>query len=142
MKIFLDTSGLLSAFDIRAEDHQEAEAFWQRIFASKEWREIVISDYILDEMVTLIRSKINHRTACKVLNIILEFINHKKLQLIWIESRYFYDAKNIFERYIDQDFSFTDCTSFAVCKDLKIRAAFAFDRHFNTFGITKYPQNG
>lgn len=49
-------------------------------------------------------------------------------------------AFEIFKHYTDKDFSFTDCTSFAVMKSLKLKRAFAFDRHFEQFGgITRVP---
>jgi hypothetical protein len=46
----------------------------------------------------------------------------------------------IFKRYHDKGFSFTDCTSFAVMKALKLRKAFAFDRHFEQMeGFSRLP---
>ncbi|MDI6710710.1 MAG: hypothetical protein QME76_08520 [Bacillota bacterium] len=38
-------------------------------------------------------------------------------------------AWELFVRYSDKDFSFTDCTSFAVMNELKLPAALAFDHH-------------
>ncbi len=46
----------------------------------------------------------------------------------------------IFKRYADKDFSFTDCTSFSTMRSLKLRSAFAFDKHFDQFeGISRLP---
>jgi len=46
----------------------------------------------------------------------------------------------ILKRYTDKDFSFTDCTSFSVMRSLKLKGAFAFDRHFDQFeGISRLP---
>jgi uncharacterized protein len=46
----------------------------------------------------------------------------------------------IFKRYHDKGFSFTDCISFAVMKALKLRKAFAFDRHFEQMeGFSRLP---
>jgi len=36
-----------------------------------------------------------------------------------------------------KDFSFTDCTSFAVMRQLGITTAFAFDEHFEQFGFIR-----
>ena len=37
---------------------------------------------------------------------------------------------DLFLRFADQEISFTDCNSLVVMRRLKIRRAFAFDRHF------------
>jgi len=39
----------------------------------------------------------------------------------------------------DQDFSFTDCTSFALLSRLRIQEAFAFDHHFWAAGFVVVP---
>jgi len=40
----------------------------------------------------------------------------------------------------DKDFSFTDCTSFSIMSSLKLKGAFAFDKHFEQFeGIGRLP---
>ena len=46
-------------------------------------------------------------------------------------------ALNIYERLDDPRLSFTDCLSFAVMRALDIRAAFAFDRHFERAGFQR-----
>src|SRR3989304_2583727 len=35
-----------------------------------------------------------------------------------------------------KDFSFTDCTSFALMERLKVKSAFAFDVHFRQYGFS------
>jgi len=50
------------------------------------------------------------------------------------------DAWHVFERYLDKDWSFTDCTSKVVMERLGITTAFAFDQHFRQFGtVTVVP---
>jgi predicted nucleic acid-binding protein len=40
----------------------------------------------------------------------------------------------------DKDSSFTDCTSFSIMSSLKLKSAFAFDKHFEQFeGIGRLP---
>ena len=48
-------------------------------------------------------------------------------------------ARAIFFRYRDKDFSFTDCTSFAVMRELKIHEVLTTDRHFVQMGFTTLP---
>jgi predicted nucleic acid-binding protein len=49
-------------------------------------------------------------------------------------------AWEIFLKYKDKDFSYTDCTtSFAVMERLKMNMAFTFDSHFQTMKILSMP---
>ena len=41
----------------------------------------------------------------------------------------------IFKKYGDKELSFTDCTSFVLMKNLKLRKAFTFDEHFKQIGF-------
>jgi predicted nucleic acid-binding protein len=44
-------------------------------------------------------------------------------------------ARDILRAYTDKSFSYTDATSFAVMERLRIRRAFAFDKHFEQYGF-------
>jgi len=45
-------------------------------------------------------------------------------------------AWEVFRKFEDKDWSFTDCASYAVMERLGINKAFAFDHHFKQFGST------
>ena len=45
----------------------------------------------------------------------------------------------LFRKFRDKDFSYTDCTSFAVMERLRLRTAFAFDRRFAAMGYRVEP---
>ncbi|MBI2231024.1 MAG: PIN domain-containing protein [Deltaproteobacteria bacterium] len=142
MKLFLDTSSLLSVFDRSDEHHSECSDFWKDLFQERTY-EPVISDYILDELITRIRYDISHATALQVLNSVTRLVGRGRITFVWVNQTYFDQARRIFERYNDQEFSFTDCTSFAICQDAGIQEAFAHDSDFRTFGLNVIPaQNG
>ena len=61
------------------------------------------------------------------------------VKVIHVNERIEERAWNIFEKYSDKDFSFTDCTSFAIMEFKKIRTAFTFDKHFAQFGFSSKP---
>jgi len=42
---------------------------------------------------------------------------------------------NVFHRFSDKGWSFTDCSSKVIIEKLNITSAFAFDHHFQQFGI-------
>jgi uncharacterized protein len=44
-------------------------------------------------------------------------------------------AREVIQRYVDKTFSYTDATSFAVMERLHLGEAFAFDPHFQQFGL-------
>jgi predicted nucleic acid-binding protein len=44
-------------------------------------------------------------------------------------------ARDIIRRYTDKTFSYTDAASFAVMDRLGVREAFAFDPHFQQYGL-------
>ncbi len=50
------------------------------------------------------------------------------------------EAWQIFRKYSDKGWSFTDCTSHAVMKRLRISHIFSFDKHFSQMrGISRVP---
>jgi predicted nucleic acid-binding protein len=56
--------------------------------------------------------------------------------IIHVTSERFVEAQTVFRRYNrDKTWSFTDCTSFAVMKELKIKTVFTFDDHFEQMGF-------
>ena len=50
-------------------------------------------------------------------------------------------AWDIFLKYSDQELSFTDCTSFALMKNLGLKKAFTFDSHFLILGFECLPRS-
>ena len=92
---------------------------------------LVTSDYVVDELVTLLKSKGYPDMARKVgrdllvTNVIaVEYISKLDIENAW----------KTFEQFDDKPWSFTDCTSRVLMQRLGIRAAFAFDDDFRQFG--------
>lgn len=61
------------------------------------------------------------------------------LRIIRISEKHEERAWTIFEHYADQDFSYTDCTSFAVMQENQLSHAFTADHHFSTMGFLILP---
>jgi predicted nucleic acid-binding protein len=51
-------------------------------------------------------------------------------------------ARGVFFRYRDKDYSFTDCTSFVVMQELKLKRALTTDHHFRQMGFEVVPDPG
>lgn len=90
-----------------------------------------------DETMNYLRARISHHID------VLFRENLKKsafIEIVIVAPSMEEAAFNIFKRYADKDFSFTDCTSFSVMRSLKLKGAFAFDKHFEQFeGIGRLP---
>ncbi len=56
-----------------------------------------------------------------------------------VDSDLWHEAWELFQRYEDKEFSFTDCVSFVLMRQLKLRDVFGFDRHFEQMGFRLWP---
>ncbi|HJH27476.1 MAG TPA: hypothetical protein C5S37_12125 [Methanophagales archaeon] len=63
----------------------------------------------------------------------------KVVKIVQVSREIEEKAWDIFERYDDKDFSFTDCVSFVVMREMGIKETFAFDEHFNQMGFIRRP---
>lgn len=138
MKLFLDTSGLLSVFDRSDAHHAVCSSFWEDLFRKQQY-EPLISDYILDELTTRVRYQVSHGKALQVLTTLLELVERRRLGLVWVNQTHFTEARSIFESYDDQEFSFTDCTSFAICQRSGVQNDFSLDHDLLIFGLNVLP---
>ena len=53
----------------------------------------------------------------------------------WIGAERFESAKSFFRKHADDGYSFTDCTSFVVMRELHIQQVLTTDRHFAEAGF-------
>ena len=92
---------------------------------------LVTSDYVLDELLTLLKLRENHRVAVSAGEAILQQ-RVARTEHITVDD--IARAWEVFQQYQDKDWSFTDCMSKVVIERLGITQAFAFDSHFEQFG--------
>jgi len=133
MAIFVDTGAWLALYDKADRNHLIAKNIFGKI--KKERLPLFTSDYVFDESVTLIRYRISFRTANAFGTNILE---SRIVRLVDVTREDRTSAWDIFIKYKDASFSFTDCTSFAVMKKFRLDSVFGFDRHFQIMGFTLY----
>ncbi|MCL1893768.1 MAG: PIN domain-containing protein [Holophagaceae bacterium] len=98
-------------------------------------------NYVLDETITRIRYDGGHALACQFCDLFGEAENRGLITTLWVDEDVVRQARDIFRRYSDQKFSFTDCTSFVLMKKHGISEVFAFDAHFETLGFLRYPSH-
>lgn len=130
MKVFVDTSAWLALYDRSDQHHQAA----RRIVAQLKLQRasLVLSDFVLAESLTLIRFRVGHSWAVRFGQMVLE---SRVTEIIEVDQKLRRRTWDIFRQYDDKDFSFVDCSSFALMERLSVPAAFAFDRHFEQYGF-------
>ena len=125
--VFVDTGGWFAALARRDRDHAAAARFL------RSWQgRLVTTDYVLDETLRLIQTRIDHATAVAFLD---SLERSSALELVFVTSEDHFDARDLFRSRGDKAWSFTDCTSFAVMKRLRLNEALAFDHHFRQAGF-------
>ena len=135
--MFLDTSALKAVYDVDDEHHPEASALMDSIKArTTEVSSFLTSDYVLDEAITLTRFALNHGKALELADAVL---SSKFVRVVYVGKDVFASALEMFRQRDDKEWSFTDCVSFALMESEEVKAAFAFDPHFEQAGFGTMP---
>jgi len=132
MAVFVDTGAWFAYFVRRDPDHAAATEWMQQ-----NHRLLVTTDYVLDELLTLLKLRESHRVAAAAGTVLLsdQVASLERISLEDIAA-----AWDVFREFDDKDWSFTDCTSKVVMERLGIPEAFSFDHHFDQFGtVTRVP---
>ncbi len=131
IRIFVDTGAWYAFIDKKDPDHIHARKFY-----SNNTVPFITTNFIFDETVTLLMSRMGWRIAGKFGEKL------KSSSFVSLASITYADeerAWQIFMKYKDAGFSYTDCTSFALMERLKIDTAFTFDEHFKTVRFKTVP---
>ena len=138
-QVFVDTSGWCALADKAGKDHSRALHFRDKIVHK---RKIVTSNYVLDELYTLLLMNIGFQPTVNYKEKLDILIAEHILDVIWIDYDFSKQGWDVFRQYnVDKLWSFTDCTSYAVMKKSGITEAFAFDHHFQQMGFTLVPSD-
>ena len=129
-EVFVDSSGLYALADLRDLSHASAERCVGRLLKSGVG--LVLTDYIVDEACTLAKARGGGYGALRLLEIL---DRSQAFRLIRISEEHFESAKSFFRKHADHAYSFTDCASFVVMQELRIRDALTTDRHFTEAGF-------
>jgi len=130
-EVFMDTAGFLALWDAGDQHHATALRLQQELI--RKCRHFLTTEYVADETITLLLVRHSHRAAMDFLDTIER---SEALRLEWIDPTRFHAAANWFRKHGDKQWSFTDCVSFAVMGELRIRDAFTTDHHFRQAGFT------
>ena len=132
--VFVDTAGWMACADGADPAHERARQ--ARDAALKAGKVLVTTDYVVDETLTLIRVRLD-LAAAEAWWAQLE--GSSRLRWEWIGVSRAERAREVFFHHRDKRYSFTDCTSFVVMKELKLKQVLTTDRHFRQMGFEVLP---
>jgi predicted nucleic acid-binding protein len=133
--LFTDTAGWMACAD--AADPAHAKAVQARDAWLAEGGVLVTTDYVQDETLTLIRKRLGLAAAEAWW---MQVEDSTRLRWEWVGMARVEKARELFFRFRDKEYSFTDCTSFIVMKELKLKQALTSDKHFAQMGFQMVPE--
>jgi len=123
VSIFVDTGAWYTVADCSDRHHAEATRFYlDRAPAG----DLVTSDLVVGETWALLAAHLGRPAA----QTFWATLRDLQVPILTLEPVDLEAAWRIAVAFPDQDFSFTDCTSFALMERRGIEDAFAFDAHF------------
>src|SRR6185436_7315003 len=116
--LFVDASGLYAL----ADHHDPFRILAKRHVAARvaTGGRLVLTDYVVDEACTLAKARAGSYAALKLLELVEASAGFR---MEWVGPDRFETAKAYFRKHADHDYSFTDCTSFVVMQELRLRDA-------------------
>ena len=130
-EVFVDTSALYALIDKRDSHHRKASGAVTQLLNSG--RRLVTTDYVVAETVNLANARAGSALGTRVLDLIEQSAG---IRIEWISSARFESTKRFFRKHTDHRYSFTDCASFVVMRELDVADALTTDRHYVEAGFT------
>jgi predicted nucleic acid-binding protein len=123
VSIFVDTGAWYALADRSDRHHVTAARFYAKRASG---RELVTSSLVVAETWALVAAHLGRPAALTF----WETLRDLRVPILPCDPADLEAAWRIAQGFPDQDFSFTDCTSFALMERRGIDEAFAFDAHF------------
>jgi len=133
-RIFIDTWGWINLFNRKERHHQRVSQFYRDIRTASAG--IVTTDYVLDEVDTMLFKRVPRETAQTAVKTLWQAIEEEYVTLEWITPERFEHARMLRRKFQDKpDISFTDLTSMCVMQELDVTEIVTGDRHFTHVGM-------
>ena len=126
--LFIDTSAFYAFFDKKDNEHKNIV----KIFKSSN-EQFVTSNYILDELITLFR--VRGLAIENFITFVNALWNEEVCKIFRVTVDIDLQAWEIMKQFKDQNFSFTDCTSFILMREYRIQKVCTLDKHFQIAGF-------
>ncbi len=129
MKVLVDSDALFAIYFARDALHDKASFKLRELVGNKD--ELVVTNLVLQEIVTIISSRLGQSQA-------LEFLidtEKTDLRVIFVDEPMTEEIWNLFRRQTKKGTSFVDCANVMVCKSLKLDKIFSFDKFYKRVGL-------
>lgn len=136
-KIMVDTSALMALFNPEDQYHEEAISFRDNFILLYKVK-LFTTNYIYSETMshlTMLGPKVLKRLDHTIRTPPKD--DPLGMTEIWVEKNIIPEAVQIYFKYLEHDFSITDCTTFVLMKKHNILAAFSFDDDYKVFKYQK-----
>ena len=130
--IFIDTGAFVARYIQQDQHHKQAIKMWEKINKLRE--KCYTSNFVLDETLTLLGRWTSYAFAAQKAHLIYS----STFTILRPDQNIELKAIELFGKYADQKISFTDCISFILMKEKKIKRAFSFDNHFSIAGFERH----
>ena len=124
-RVFVDTSAWIAVINRSEGVHAQAVTVYKQLLAQNVLLVTTLS--VLEETHILLRRRMGFHIAQKFLQSVN---NSARIDVVFPTVEMELAAKDLLLKYADHDVSLTDAISWIVMKNLHIRKAFTFDRHF------------
>lgn len=125
--VLIDTNILIANISQNEQKHSEAKQLLDDLTESKS--KLYISRYILEETFTRTRAWYPYMLST-VIEALTQDIQNGRLNLLEITQPVWEQAKEVLLKYDKIKLSFTDCTTYALYKHLKLDEICTFDQDF------------
>lgn len=130
-RLFVDTSAWFAYANRRDRDHKAVRELLNG-FRGR----LATSNFVLDETISLCLYRLGHDVAQRIGAALLDL---GTVDLVRVTPEDEQAAWALFRKRSDQRYSFTDCTSFALMRRLRMTRALALDDDFRTEGFEVVP---
>jgi predicted nucleic acid-binding protein len=133
--LFVDTAGWVAMADEDDRMGASARTARDRWLANGGW--LLTTDYFVAETLTVLRVRLGIDAAEAWWT---QIADSQRLRWEMIDPSRAEKARAIFFRYRDKSFSFVDCTSFVVMREVRATDALTLDDHFRQMGFGVLPK--
>jgi uncharacterized protein len=136
--MFVDSALLVARYDRDDKFHGRAKGLLETLSADPGQRiRLILNDYIFDEVVTTLLYRTRRHKVAQMAGEILR--RSRTAEILPVPRALVEKAWALFSSRPDKLWSFTDCVSFVLMKDLRLTTALTFDHNFEEAGFAVLP---